>query len=152
VPSAPAACDLITQQEATSALGFDPGHGFHWLTGGVWTPCRWGPEQAFTKVSYIAIGAEKFADSASASIAFRKAHADYLRMFDAGVVTDVAAAEEAVMIAEDRAIGPSAQIIFKSGSRIVRIELVSIGASAPQRDAVKVLADAALGRLPNSLN
>ena len=149
VPSAPE-CQLITQDEAATALGFNPGPEFAGLSDDpVAKPqCRYGTANGLREVSFIAIGLDKYGSAAAAKTEFTRQH-EYLKgIFVNGALEDVRGiGDEAMMINDFKT---EATIFFLKGSTLVRIILLKQGSPEPPKTASRQLAQAALNHLRSS--
>jgi|GEM_PF-2139527 len=149
VPSAPE-CRLITQDEAITALGFNPGPEFAGMSDDpVAKPqCRYGAPNGLREVSFIAIGLDKYGSAAAAKTEFTRLN-EYLKgIFVNGALEDVNGVGDKAMMIND--FKTEATIYFLKGSTLIRIILLRQGSPEPPKTASRQLAQAALSHLRNS--
>lgn len=99
-------CTLITENDATSALGFDPGSG-HIDKSGVLMDtdkmCAWGKPLSFNSKPFIDISAKKYASKGAAKADFGAKSALFVRTYKPGVVKTEAIGDGTVIAPVDDA-------------------------------------------------
>ena len=100
-PSADIPCGLITEADATAALGFDPGRS-HIDTSQVFNftdkACAWGEPKSFNPTPVVDISAKEYKSANAAQAAFNKFRAHAHTMFtDPGMAQDAAIGYGAVI-------------------------------------------------------
>jgi hypothetical protein len=124
------ACVLVTEQEAGTALGADPGAGQDATSHGA-SSCIYGTSPMIVTVNLVPTGG--------------KAAYDHIRgLAPAGRAVDVAGVGVAAF---GVFTGPAADIWFYKGDALVAIGLITGGATTPPKDQATVLAKTAADRI-----
>lgn len=124
------ACSLITQQEASAALGSDPGPGIAGVLG-VATTCTFGTPPSVLTVDLVPTGGKAAYEQTHGGA---KAHQ---------LVTISGVGDAALGMFE----GPIGAIYFYKGDALVSVLLTTNQANATSQDKMTALANTAAGRL-----
>ena len=128
--TAAVACDVVTEQDATSALGADPGAGAAVVAAGA-SSCTFGHYPSMVTVNIIAQGG--------------KADLAHIRSADtSGMLTNIAGLGDSAF---GVANGPVASVWFSKGDTMVAIVVVGGSSGGPFLDQAKTVAAVALSRL-----
>ena len=127
---AAAACSLITEQEASTALGSDPGPGVA-DTLGIATSCTFGTPPSILRVDLVPTDGKASYEHA---LGLAKAHP----------VVTISGVGDGAFGTFNGTVG---SIEFYKGDAVVSILLAANGASTPSQDKLTVLAKQAAGRL-----
>lgn len=123
-------CSLITEQEASTALGTDPGPGQDTTSHGA-SSCMYGTAPMIVTVNLVPSGGKAAYDQL-------RAHAPAGRTVDVAGVGDAAFGTSS---------GPATGIDFYKGDTFVAVVLVAATASTPSKNRAIVLAKAAAARI-----
>ena len=128
--TASTACDIVSEQDATTALGADPGAGVAVSTSGA-SSCTFGHYPSLVTINMVGPGG--------------KADLAHIRSADTtGSLTDIPGIGDSAF---GVSTGPVASVWFSKGDTMVAIVVVGGSSGGPFIDQAKVIATTALAHL-----